>query len=96
MELGCGCGGGVAMGGTGQPGGAGRGHEMTGGGGGVDYDEQVGGNITEPSRTIQMGELDQQPVGGGAGSTTSARCKQHAGSPGFRFRTGRQAHCDAA
>ena len=59
MELG---GGGVAMGGAGQPGGAGRGHEMTGDGGGVDDDEQVGGNTTEPSETIQMGELDQQPV----------------------------------
>ena len=59
MELG---GGGVAMGGAGQPGGAGRGHEMIGDGGGVDDDEQVGGNITEPSKTIQMGELDQKPV----------------------------------
>ena len=29
---------------------------------GVDDDEQVGGNTTEPSETIQMGELDQQPV----------------------------------
>ena len=56
MELGGG--GGVAMGGAGQPGGAGRGHEMPGDGGGVDDDEQVGGNTTEPSETIQMGELD--------------------------------------
>ena len=27
-----------------------------------DDDEQVGANTTEPSETIQMGELDQQPV----------------------------------